>query len=95
MWDEVHEGVAEGVTDAIERGGVEEFKLYVRDDIGVCILECADLEAYLAAIDGDEAVTDWERCAGRFKKVDVDADANPEAGILFMKRIWRSEPDAE
>jgi L-rhamnose mutarotase len=62
-----HDEVPEGVTDAMERGGVEEFELYVRDDVAVCILECVDLDAYLDAVDGDEAVAEWERYTGQFK----------------------------
>ncbi|WP_324760741.1 L-rhamnose mutarotase [Haloarcula sp. GH36] len=92
---EAHDEVPEGVTDAMERGGVEEFELYVRDDIAVCILECTDLDAYLDAVDGDEAVADWERYTGQFKQSGVDADADPESGIPFMERVWQFEPDAE
>jgi len=40
----------------MERGGVTEFELYVRDDLAVCILEAEDVDAYLETIDGDEAV---------------------------------------
>ena len=90
-----HDDVPEGVTDAMERGGVEEFELYVRDDVAVCILECADLDAYLDAVDDDEVVAEWERYTGQFKQSGVDADADPEAGIPFMERVWRFEPDAE
>lgn len=90
-----HDDVPDGVTDAMERGGVEEFELYVRDDIAVCILDCADLEAYLDAVDGDKAVADWERYTGQFKQSGVDADADPEAGIPFMEQVWRFEPDTE
>jgi L-rhamnose mutarotase len=92
---DAHDEVPAGVTDAMERGGVEEFELYVREDIAVCILECADLDAYLDAVDGDEAVAEWERYTGHFKQSGVDADADPEAGIPFMERVWRFEPDAE
>jgi L-rhamnose mutarotase len=90
-----HDDVPEGVTDAMERGGVEEFELYIRDDIAVCILECADLDAYFEAVDGDEAVADWERYTGQFKQSGVDADADPEDGIPFMEQVWRFEPDAK
>ncbi|MFC7020799.1 MULTISPECIES: L-rhamnose mutarotase [Haloarcula] len=88
-----HEDVPEGVTDAMERGGVEAFELYLRDDIAVCILECADVEEYLEAVDGDEAVAEWERHTGQFKREGVDPDADPESGIPFMDRIWRFEPE--
>jgi L-rhamnose mutarotase len=92
---EAHDDVPEGVTDAMERGGVTEFELYVRDDIAVCILECADLAKYLDTVDGDEAIADWERYTGQFKRSGVDADADPEAGIPFMERIWRFEANTE
>ena len=90
---EAHDDVPEDVTDAMARGGIEEFELYVRDDIAVCILECADVDAYLDAVDGDDAVAEWERYTGQFKQSGVDADADPKAGIPFMKRVWRFDPD--
>ena len=92
---EAHEDVPSGVTDAMARGGVEEFEVYVRGDVAVCILECADIDAYLDAVDGDEAVAEWERHTGRFKRSGVDADADPEEGIPFMNLSWRFEPSAE
>jgi len=91
---EAHDNVPEGVTNAMERGGIEKFELYLRDDIAVCILECANLEDYLDAVDGDDAIIDWERYTGQFKQAGVDADADPGAGIPFMERVWQFEPDA-
>jgi L-rhamnose mutarotase len=88
-----HDDVPAGVTDAMERGGVEEFELYVREDLAVCVLECRDLERYLEAVDGDETVAEWERHTGEFKREGVDADADPEDGIPFMQRVWRFAPD--
>ncbi|MUW14943.1 L-rhamnose mutarotase [Halorubrum sp. CBA1125] len=90
---EAHDDVPAAVTDAMERGGVERFELYVRDDVAVCILECEDLDAYLDAVDGDEEVAEWERYTGQFKRSGVDADADPEEGIPFMDRVWRFAPD--
>ncbi|MDS0276700.1 L-rhamnose mutarotase [Halomicroarcula sp. S1AR25-4] len=90
---EAHDDVPDAVTDAMDRGGVEAFELYVRDDVAVCILECNDLDAYLDAVDGDEAVAEWERYTGQFKQSGVDADADPESGIPFMECIWRFEPE--
>jgi L-rhamnose mutarotase len=92
---EAHDEVPDGVTDAMEQGGVEEFELYVRDNVAVCILECADLDAYLDAVDGNDAVAEWERYTGQFKESGVDADASPEAGIPFMERVWRFRPAGE
>jgi len=90
---EASEAVPSGVTDAMARRGVEEFELYVRSDIAVCILECPAVNAYRDAVGGDEAVGEWERYTSRFKRSGVGAD--PEEGIPFMSLVWRFEPSAE
>ncbi|PNW28619.1 UNVERIFIED_CONTAM: hypothetical protein BEN50_21050 [Euhalothece sp. KZN 001] len=90
---DAHDDVPSAVTDAMERGGVRKFELYLRDAVAVCILECDDLDAYLDAVDGDEAVAEWERYAGQFKREGVDADADPKSGIPFMECLWRFEPE--
>ena len=90
---EAHEDVPDAVTDAMERGGVESFDLYVRDDVAVCIVECQDIDAYLDAVDGDEDVAEWERYTDQFKRSGVDADADPAEGIPFAERIWHFESD--
>lgn len=87
-----HDEVPEGVTEAMDRGGVTEFELYVRDDIAVCVLECADLDAYLDAVEGDDTVAEWEAYTGQFKRDGVDPDADPDAGIPFMQRVWSFSP---
>lgn len=87
-----HDDVPEGVTDAMERGGVERFDLYVRDDVAVCVLEAEDIDAYLDAVDGDDAVAAWEREVGRYKHEGVDPDADPDVGIPFADRVWSFDP---
>lgn len=87
---EAHEDVPEGVSDAMRRGGVTEFELYVREDLAVCILEAEDIDVYLDEIDGDEAVEEWERYVAQFKRGGVDVDDDDEP-IPFMKRIWTLE----
>lgn len=84
---EAHEDVPEGVSQAMERGGVTAFELYVRDDVAVCILEAEDIDSYLDEIDGDEAVEEWERHVAQFKREGVDVDDEDEP-IPFMERIW-------
>lgn len=92
---EAHERVPEAVTDAMERGGVEWFDLFVREDVAVCVAQVADpaafAETYDAAIDEDPAVEDWERFTGQFKREGVDPDA--DESIPFMDRIWTFESD--
>ncbi|ELZ32636.1 hypothetical protein C474_07457 [Halogeometricum pallidum JCM 14848] len=89
---EAHEDVPEGVSDAMRRGGVTAFELYVRDDLAVCILEVEDLDAYLDEVDGDEAVEEWERFTAQFKREGVDVDDADEP-IPFMDRIWTLSGD--
>ncbi|WP_049898539.1 L-rhamnose mutarotase [Halococcus agarilyticus] len=82
-----HENVPEEVSAAMERGGVTEFELYVRDDLAVCVLEARDIDAYLDEIDDDETVEEWERRVAQFKREGVDVDDREEP-IPFMERIW-------
>lgn len=91
---EAHDDVPAGVVDAMERGGVTEFELYVRDDVAVCILEAEDLDAYLETVDGDEAVEEWERHVAEFKDEGVDVDDEDEP-IPFMDRIWTLSDGAD
>jgi Domain of unknown function (DUF718). len=85
---EAHDDVPEGVTEAMERGGVVEFQLFLRDDIAVCVLEAEDLDAYVDAVTGDPAVERWERHVAQFKREGVDVDAPEDEQIPFMDEIW-------
>lgn len=70
------------------RGGVEEFELYVRDDIAVCILEVNDIDEYIETVTGDPDVEEWERRVVEFKREGVDVEVPEEEQIPFMDRIW-------
>ena len=89
---DAHDDVPAGVTDAMERGGVEEFRLFVRGDIAVCVLTAEDPDSYFEEVDGDPDVEAWERRVSRFKKEGVDVDANGET-IPLMDEIWSFESD--
>ena len=90
---EAHEDAPTGVTEAMERGGVEEFELYLRDGVAVCLLEAEDIDAYLDAVTGDPEVEEWERHVAQFKETGVDVDAPADEQIPFMDRIWSFSPD--
>lgn len=89
---EAHNNVPDGVSQAMKRGGVTEFELYVRDDLAVCILEAQDIDAYLESIDGDESVEEWERYVAQFKHEGVNVDDDDEP-IPFMECIWTLSDD--
>jgi L-rhamnose mutarotase len=90
-----HDDVPEGVTDAMARGGVTAFDLFVRDDIAVCLLEAEDVDAYLEEVTGDPDVEEWERYVAQFKREGVDVDADPDEQIPFMERVWQFRPDTD
>ena len=90
---DAHEDVPSGVTDAMKRGGVKNFELYIRDNIAVCILETDDLDEYSDTIEGNKSITDWEKYTSQFKQTGVDADAPPQEGIPFMNRVWQFTAD--
>ncbi|MEY7851777.1 L-rhamnose mutarotase [Natrarchaeobius sp. A-rgal3] len=87
-----HDDVPDGVTDAMERAGVERFDLYVRDDIAVCILEAEDISAYDEVMADDPAVAEWERHVAQFKTEGVDVDADSDEQIPYMEELWSFEP---
>ena len=91
---EAHDDVPSAVTDAMERGDVDWFDLFVRDDVAVCVAAVEDpeqfAETYDAAIEDDPAVEEWERRVGEFKREGVDVEG--EEKIPFMDRIWSFEP---
>jgi L-rhamnose mutarotase len=89
---DIHDEVPEGVKDAMARGGVAAFELYLRDDIAVCVLEAEDIDAYVETVTGDPAVEEWERRTAHLKQEGVDVDADPEEQIPFMDRIWSFNP---
>lgn len=91
---EAHDDVPEGVSEAMVRGSVERFEVYVRDDVAVCILEARDVDEYLNEIDGDEDVEEWERYVAQFKREGVDVD-DEEEPIPFMDRIWTLDEATE
>lgn len=88
-----HDDVPEGVTEAMERGTVTAFDLYVRDDIAVCILEASDLDTYLKAVTDDPEVEKWERRVAQFKEEGVDVDAPVDEQIPFMEKVWSFRVD--
>jgi len=92
---DAHDEVPEGVREAMARGGVERFDLFVRGDVAVCILECGDLDAYLEAVTDDPAVEEWERHVAQFKREGVDVDADPDEQIPFAEEVWTFRPGAE
>lgn len=87
-----HDDVPAEVTDAMERAGVETFQLFVRDDIAVCILEAADLEAYDEVMAEDSDVQAWERRVAQFKREGVDVDADAGEQVPYMEEVWSFEP---
>lgn len=89
---DAHDDVPSSVTDAMERGGVEEFKLFVRGDIAVCMLTAEDPDAYFEEIENDADVEEWERRVARLKEDGVDVDADEET-IPFMDEIWSFNSD--
>lgn len=90
---DAHDDVPTGVTDAMERGTVTKFELYVRDDLAVCVLEAEDLDAYLDAVTDDSDVEMWERHVAQFKREGVDVDAPENEQIPFMDRLWSFRPE--
>ena len=90
---DAHDDVPQGVTEAMERGTVTSFDLYVRDDVAVCILEAEDVDAYVEVVTDNPEVEEWERRVAQFKREGVDVDAPEEEQIPIKDRIRSFRPE--
>jgi L-rhamnose mutarotase len=82
---ESHDDVPEAVTEAMAEGGVAEFRLFVEDDVAVCVLEVADFAAYQERYETDEECLAWEAHVDQFKRSGVDPDTGE---MPTMEEIW-------
>ncbi|WP_459191119.1 L-rhamnose mutarotase [Halosimplex sp. J119] len=80
-----HEDVPDSVVEAMRDGGVENYDLYVHDDIAVSVMDVRDLEEFEAVYESDPDNQAWEERVGQFKRSGIDAD---DMEIPTMERIW-------
>ena len=85
---DAHEDVPNAVTDAMERNNVREFRLFIRDDIAVFVLEAPDVDAYYQDAMSDPDVQEWERYVAKFKQDGIDVDATDDDQVPFMNDVW-------
>lgn len=85
-----HEAVPSAVTQAMERGGVHSFRLFVEEDISVGVIEVEDFEAFNETYLADEECQMWEEHVAAFKKSGVDVDTGD---MPIMEEIWTFERD--
>jgi L-rhamnose mutarotase len=80
-----HDDVPDSVVESMRDGGVEEYELYIYEDIAVSIMEVADFEEFedvYASYPDNQA---WEERVGAFKRSGVDPD---DMEMPVMERIW-------
>jgi len=80
-----HEDVPDSVVSAMEKGSVDEYELYVHDDVAVGIMEVADLAEFEAVYGSDPDNRAWEERVGEFKRSGVDPD---DTEMPVMERVW-------
>jgi L-rhamnose mutarotase len=85
---EAHGDVPDGVTEAMKRGGVTSFELYVKGTVAICILEVESIEAYNETMSNDPEVEEWERYVAQYKREGVDVDADKGEQIPYAERVW-------
>lgn len=82
---EAHDDVPDSVVEAMREGGVEEYDLYVYDDVAVSVMDVRDLAEFEAVYGSDPDNEAWEERVGEFKRSGVDPD---EMEMPVMERIW-------
>jgi L-rhamnose mutarotase len=87
---EAHEDVPGAVSEAMERGGVRQFQLFVQGDLSIGYFEVEDLEEFNEEYMNDPRCQEWEERVGEFKQSGVDVD---EGSMPTMDHVWSFEAD--
>ncbi|WP_224337677.1 L-rhamnose mutarotase [Haloprofundus halobius] len=87
---EAHDNVPESVIDAMVEGGVYEYRLFLRDEIAVGIIEVEDMEQFQERYESDPENEEWESHVEQFKTEGIDPD-NMEMPV--MEEIWSLSDD--
>jgi len=85
---EAHEDVPDPVTERMEQSGVEEFRLFVGDELSIGYIEAEDFERFQEEYSADPECEDWEERVAEFKESGVD----PESGEFpVLDEVWTFE----
>jgi L-rhamnose mutarotase len=87
-----HDDVPDSVADAMNEGGVDEYELYVYEDIAVGIMDVRDLDEFEDVYAADPDNQAWEERVGEFKRSGVEPD---EMEMPVMERIWSLSDERE
>jgi L-rhamnose mutarotase len=85
---EAHEDVPDPVTDRMAESGVEEFRLFVGDDLSIGYIEVEDFERFQEEYSADPDCEAWERRVAEFKESGVDPDAGE---FPVLDEVWTFE----
>jgi L-rhamnose mutarotase len=87
---EAHDDVPDAVTDAMERGGVHRFDLFVHDGVSIGYVVVDDFERFQSVYGDDPECMAWEERIAPFKRSGVD----PDTGEMPLgDRIWSFDAD--
>ncbi|MFB6296091.1 MAG: L-rhamnose mutarotase [Halobacteriales archaeon] len=85
---EAHEDVPDPVTERMAESGVEEFRLFVGDDLSIGYIEVEDFERFQAEYSADPDCEDWEERVAEFKQSGVDTE---EGDFPVLDEVWTFE----
>lgn len=80
-----HNDVPQSVIDAMVEGGVHEYRLYLRDEIAVGIVEVEDMEQFQERYESDPRNEEWESHVEQFKHAGIDPN---DMEMPTMEEIW-------
>lgn len=89
---EAHDDVPHSVIDAMVEGGVHEYRLYLRDEIAVGIVEVEDMDRFQERYESDPENEEWEAYVEQFKTDGIDPD---DMEMPVMEEIWSLSEDRE
>lgn len=89
---DAHDDVPQSVIDAMIEGGVHEYRLYLRDEIAVGVVEVEDMEEFQERYESDPENEEWEAFVEQFKTDGIDPD---DMEMPVMEEIWSLREDLE
>lgn len=87
-----HDDVPQSVIDAMVEGGVHEYRLYLRDEIAVGVVEVEDMDKFQERYENDPANQEWEAHVEQFKREGIDPG---DMEMPVMEEIWSLSEDRE
>jgi L-rhamnose mutarotase len=85
---EAHKSVPEDIVERMEESGVEEFRLFVGENLSIGYIAAEDIGRFEEEYAEDPACIAWEEKLAEYKRTGVDTE---EGDFPALEQIWALE----